>query len=73
MKKLAKEYKFLYFTGSLLLIGFIVRLGADFLQHQNKTTTTPLFLLVVDRSIFFLLPSILCFIGAVHFKNNNTK
>jgi len=68
MKKLLEVDKFLNVTGILLIIGFVIRLGADYYKYQNTINSAPFYVLIIGRSVVFLLPSVICFISAVYFK-----
>lgn len=65
MKK-ADIYKFLYAVGGLLLIGFCVRLGVDYLRYDAVSDSAPFYVFVLERLVEFVLPSVISFIaGAV--------
>lgn len=63
--KLKKEnwYKLLYIVSALAFIGFCIRLGADFYVYSGANLALPS-VLILERCIEFLLPSVLLFISA---------
>lgn len=71
MKQFLKTNRFLSLLGILLLIGFIIRLWADYYKYSNSITSEPFYVFVIGRSLVFLLPSIICFIAAAYYKNKD--
>ncbi len=71
MKKSLKVNRFLNVIGILLIIGFVIRLGVDYYNYQNTINSAPFYVFIIGRSVVFLLPSVICFISAVYFKNKN--
>ncbi|MFD2114325.1 hypothetical protein ACFSTH_00940 [Paenibacillus yanchengensis] len=67
MKRLLELDKLLNVIGILLIIGFIVRLGADYYKSQNLIDAAPFYSFIIGRSVLFLLPSAICFISAIYF------
>ena len=51
-------YKLLYAVSILSLIGFIVRLGADYFKYDNLNNSAPFYTFIMVRMIEFLIPSI---------------
>ncbi len=68
MKKVS-IYKFLYFTSILLIIGFIIRLVADYFTY--KVYSSPFYVYIIVRSLEFLLPSIILLIVGNILKSKN--
>lgn len=71
MKKVLRADKFLFVIAILLVLGFIIRLGADYYKYQNAINSAPFYTFIVGRSILFLLPSIICFIAAAYVKKHS--
>lgn len=71
MKKILKIENVLIAAGILLLIGFAIRLGADYYQMQIGLHSAPFYLFVLERSLTFLLPSMICFVVAVFMKRHS--
>lgn len=68
MKNFLRPDNFLNFAGIFLIIGFAIRLWADYIEHQN-----PFYLFIIGRSLIFLLPAIICFIAARYLKKHNNS
>lgn len=71
MKKILRIDNFLNTAGILLVIGFTIRLGADYYKIQKGINSAPFYLFVLERSLEFLLPGIICFAAAVYIKRRN--
>jgi len=71
MRKPLKVDFVLNFVGIMLVIGFIIRIAADYYKYQKAIDTTPFYLLLIGRSLVFLLPSIIFFIVAIYLKKLN--
>ncbi|NLL71888.1 MAG: hypothetical protein GX238_12260 [Epulopiscium sp.] len=71
MKKNVNVNKFLTVTGILLIIGFVIRLGVDYYNYKNTINSAPFYVFILGRSVVFLLPSVICFISAIYFKNKD--
>ncbi len=69
MKQFLKINRFLSLIGILLVIGFVIRLWADYYKYHNSITSEPFYVFIIGRSVAFLLPSIICFIAAAYYKN----
>ncbi|MDO4815652.1 MAG: hypothetical protein Q4A83_03485 [Bacillota bacterium] len=63
MKK-EKYSLFLYITAALLVIGFAIRLGADYF-YNYELGSSPFYLYIIERFAEFILPAIAC-IAAGH-------
>ena len=63
MKK-ENVYKFLYEVSILLIIGFCIRLGVDYLKYDKITNSAPFYAFIIVRALEFILPSIIIFIVA---------
>lgn len=55
-------YKLLYAVGIFLIIGFAVRLGIDYVKYDNVNNSAPFYILVIERTLEFIVPSIIAFI-----------
>ena len=71
MKKILKIDNFLFIAGILLIFGFAIRIGVDYYQIQKGMHSAPLYLFVLERSLDYLLPSMMCFVVAVFMKRRN--
>lgn len=71
MKNILRIDKFLNVVAVLLILGFVIRLGADYYKYQNTINFVPFYVFIIGRSIVFLLPSIICFIAAAYVKKSN--
>ena len=72
MRKTLELDKFLSLIGIILIIGFVIRLGADYYKYKDTINSVPFYTFIIGRSLVFLLPSIICFISATYFKNKNS-
>lgn len=63
MKK-ENSYKFLYVISIFLMIGFAIRIGVDYLKYDNINNSAPFYAYVIERTIEFIVPSIIVFIVA---------
>ena len=74
MKKIKKEnvYKFLYIVAIFLIIGFIIRLGADYFKYY-EIYTLPFYYYIIERFLEFIVPSIIIFILARLIKKKYVK
>lgn len=52
-------YKFLYAVCIFLIVGFVIRLGADYF---NATDSAPFYVFVIERTVEFIIPSVIVFI-----------
>lgn len=59
MKK-DKYWLFLYIMAALLVVGFAIRLGADYYKNY-EFGSSPFYLYVIERFAEFILPAIACF------------
>jgi hypothetical protein len=71
VKKPLRTDSVLNFAGISLEVGFIIRMMADYYKYQTGIDSTPLNVLLFERSLEFLLPSIVCFIAAKYLKRRN--
>ena len=71
MKK-ENYHKFLYIVSILLLVGFSIRLIADYCTY-NQYSSAPFYLYIVVRTIEFIIPSIIIFIVAQVLKKKYNK
>lgn len=65
-------YKFLYLVSILLIIGFIIRLGADYLTYK-ASSSAPFYAFIIVRSLEFILPSVIIFIIGTILKKKMVK
>ncbi len=63
MKK-ENYYKFLYFVGAILILGFFIRLGVDGFRYEISGNSAPFYFCIIERAVEFVLPSIIIFIVA---------
>lgn len=59
MKKICQ---FLYVIVALLIIGFIIRIGVDYYKYDTVNNSAPFYSLIIERTIEFLIPSVILFI-----------
>jgi hypothetical protein len=71
MNKILKPENFLNLIGILLVIGFVIRLAADYSQYQSTVNSAPFYVFVIVRSLRFLFPGVVCFIVSAYFKKRN--
>ena len=57
-------YKLFYGAVLLLVIGFCVRVGADFYEYNEMTYSAPFYVFLIVRGLEFLLPGLLLFLAA---------
>lgn len=67
MKK-EKWYKFLFAVSGLLVVGFIIRVIADYIQYDLIATSFPFYATLLLRSVEFILPCIITFVIAIILK-----
>lgn len=71
-------YKFLYAVGTLAIIAFTIRLGADYSKYDTANNSAPFYVFIIERVVEYILPGIAMFIAgkvtknkyASHTKNN---
>lgn len=63
-------YKFLYAVCIFLIVGFVIRLGADYF---NATNSAPFYVFVIERAVEFIIPSIIVFIVGKVMKKKYSK
>lgn len=73
MKKILKVENFLDLIGILTIIGFIIRLGADYYKIQTGVNSAPFVLFVIERSFEFIVPGIACFVVATVLRRRSRK
>lgn len=66
-------YPLLYAVSILLLVGFAIRLGADYFRYDTMYTSAPFYVLIIERTIEFLLPAIIVFTAATIIKKKGGK
>lgn len=72
MKK-GNTYKFLYSISILLIVGFAIRLGADYFKYDAMLTSAPFYVYIITRALEFLLPSAIIFVVAKVLKNRKER
>lgn len=60
--KKENAYKLLYVACILLIIGFAVRLGMNHYKYDSINNSAPFYVLVLERTVEFIVPSIAAFI-----------
>lgn len=55
-------YKWFYFISILLILGFIIRVVADYLKYNAINNSAPFYAFIIARIVEFLLPSAIIFI-----------
>lgn len=63
MKK-KNVHKLLYAVSVLLLLGFCIRVVADYLQYSSSLNSAPFYLWILARVIEFIVPGMIAFIAA---------
>lgn len=63
MKK-GNIYKFLYVISIFLIIGFVIRLVADYFKYNSIDNSAPFYTFIFVRILEFIIPSIIVFIVA---------
>lgn len=72
MKK-ENTYKFLYAVCIFLIVGFVIRLGADYFKYDNINNSVPFYTFLIERLVEFILPSIIVFIVGKVMKKKYSK
>lgn len=44
-------YKFLYVVCIFLIVGFAIRLGADYFKYDNINNSAPFYTLIIERLV----------------------
>lgn len=57
-----KYYKLFYTVSVLLIIGFVIRLTADYLKYDLTEHYVPFYVYIIVRIVEFLLPSFIIFL-----------
>lgn len=71
MKK-QNYYKFFYLVSVLALIGFFLRIGVDYFKY-DITNSAPFYVFIIERTLEFIIPSIIFFIIGKFLKKKNLK
>lgn len=66
-------YKFLYAVCIFLIVGFAIRLGADYFIYDDINNSAPFYTFVIERVVEFILPSIIVFIVGKVMKKKYSK
>lgn len=72
MKK-ENVYKFLYAMSVCMIVGFAIRFGVDCFKYDTVNNSAPFYLLVAERVIEFILPSIILFVVGRVMKKKYSK
>ena len=72
MKK-ENYYKLIWGISALLVVGFAIRLGADYYKYDPITTSAPFYVNTIIRASEFILPSIIVFIVGIFCRRKFTK
>ena len=73
MIKKENIYKFLYAICVLLVVGFVIRLGMDYIKYDNVNNSAPFYIFIIERVVEFILPSIIVFLVGKVIKNKYSK
>ena len=71
--KMQNIYKFLYLVCAFLILGFCIRLGADYFKYDTVLNSAPFYTFAIVRAVEFVVPSIIIFIVARIIKNKYNK
>lgn len=66
-------YKFLYAVCIFLIVGFAIRLGADYFKYDKINNSAPFYTFIIERVVEFILPSIIVFIVGKVMKKKYSK
>jgi hypothetical protein len=64
---------FLFAAAFLLVLGFAIRLGADYFQYVEGLKTHPFYFYILERGATFLAPAVLCTIGGRKLRPTHVK
>ena len=62
-------YKFLYAISALLILGFVIRFGADIFKYDSYNDSAPLYAYAIIRVVEFIVPSVVVFIVGMIIKS----
>lgn len=66
-------YKLLYAICIFLIVGFAIRLGADYFKYDNINNSAPFYTCIIERVVEFILPCIIVFIAGKVIKKKYSK
>lgn len=66
-------YKLLYAFSILLIIAFVIILGADYFKYDNLNNSAPFYVFIITRIVEFVIPSIVIFIIGTTMKKKYSK
>ena len=66
-------YIFLFVIAGLLLLGFAIRLVADYVLYNPAETSFPFYAKVIERSVEFLLPSLISLVVGLFIRHKIRK
>lgn len=72
MKK-ENYYKLMYVISIILVAGFAIRLGMDYHKYDFITMKAPFYTFIIERTLEFIIPSIIIFIVGVICKKKFTN
>ncbi len=66
-------YKILYMVCIFLIIVFSIRLGVDYFKYDSANNSAPFYTFVIERTIEFIVPSMIVFIIGKVMKRKYSK
>lgn len=66
-------YKFLYAVSVFCMIAFAIRLGADYFKYDGINHSAPFYVLVMERVVEFIVPSMVLFFAGKITKKKYAK
>lgn len=54
--------RLLYCISLILIIGFCIRIGADYFTYDSSNNSAPFYTFIIVRILEFILPSVILFI-----------
>ncbi len=64
---------FLFVIAGLLVLGFAIRLVADYILYNPMETSFPFYAYAMERSVEFLLPALAALVVGLIIKQKNRK
>lgn len=55
-------YKLIFVVCGLLIVGFFIRLGVDYIYYDPINNSAPFYTLIIERVVEFIIPSIIVLI-----------
>lgn len=72
MKK-ENSYKFLYAVSIFLIVGFAITLKIDYSKYNTHSSSAPFCAFIIERTVEFILPSIIVFVEGKVVKRKYTR